>query len=71
MVLIWDCSLPILWVPYPYTGVQTSCRYPLSVESNGVYLTEVTLKGTQALPGRYAPYLGCGVVASRDYQITM
>ena len=58
-------------IPYPYTGVQASCRDPVTVKGDGVDLTEVALKGSQALPSGDAPYLGCSIVAPRHDQVTM
>ena len=63
--------IPVLWVPDPHAGIQTTSSYPLPIKSNGIDLTEMTLQGTQTLAGPDVPKLGGCVIAARDDKVTM
>jgi hypothetical protein len=63
--------LPVCGIPDPDAGVQTPGSNLLAVEGNGINLTKMSCKSAQALPFRYAPDFGCGVVATRYYNIAM
>jgi hypothetical protein len=59
-------NLPIIRIPYPYTRIQTACRYFFPIKSNGVDLTEVACERTQTFAFRDAPNL-CGCVVTAGY----
>jgi hypothetical protein len=64
-------DLPVSWIPYPNTGIQTARCDLLSVESNRIDLAKVSRKSAQTLALRYAPYLSSGVVGTRHNDVTV
>lgn len=64
-------NLPIIWIPYPDTGVQAARRNLLAVKGNGINLTKMSRERAQTLALGYAPNLGCCVVAARNHDIAV
>lgn len=64
-------NLPIIWIPDSDTRVQATCCNFLAIKGNGVNLAKVSGKRPQALALGYTPDFGCGVVATRNDNITM
>jgi hypothetical protein len=64
-------DLPIVWIPYADTGVQTACRNLFPVERDRVNLAKVPGERAQALAFGYAPDLRSRVVAARHNDIAV
>jgi hypothetical protein len=60
---VWG-DLPVVRIPYPNTGIQTSRSYLLAIKSDSINLAEMTRQCAQALALGNTPYLRCRVIAT-------